>query len=135
MNLEPVGYSGVPLAKKLGLTPGTRYRIFGGPDGFSTALAELQHLAIPRESELDVALLFATERTQLESLLPSTIGMLKKDGGLWVCWPKKASKIPTDVTEDLLRTLILPLGLVDNKVCAVTEVWSGLRFVWRKELR
>jgi len=67
--------------------------------------------------------------------IPEAMASLKKDGGLWLCWPKKSSRVPTDVTENLLRDLFLPTGMVDNKVCAVTDVWSGLRFVWRKDRR
>jgi hypothetical protein len=78
---------------------------------------------------------FHTSRADLERRIPALLDALDVDGGLWVAWPKKASKVPTDITEDVLRDVFLPLGLVDNKVCAVDETWSGLRLVWRKELR
>ena len=78
---------------------------------------------------------FHTERADLEQRVPKLLDALDVDGGLWIAWPKKASKVPTDITEDTVREVFLPLGLVDNKVCAITDVWSGLRVVWRKENR
>ena len=78
---------------------------------------------------------FHTERAHLEQRVPKLLEVLDVDGGLWIAWPKKASKVPTDITEDTLREVFLPLGLVDNKVCAITDIWSGLRIVWRKENR
>jgi hypothetical protein len=82
-----------------------------------------------------VILFFATERREVERRFLELGRRLEPDGSLWLSWPKKASKVPTDITEDVLREVILPSGLVDTKVCAVDETWSGLRFVWRKELR
>lgn len=78
---------------------------------------------------------FFTERAAFERRLDAILRALDVDGGLWVAWPKKASKVPTDITEDTVREVCLPLGLVDNKVCAIDDVWSGLRVVWRKGLR
>jgi hypothetical protein len=83
----------------------------------------------------DVTILFVEWQDRLNAQLPQAIDGLAIAGGLWIAWPKKASKVPTDITEDVLRTVILPTGLVDNKVCAIDEIWSGLRFVWRKEWR
>jgi hypothetical protein len=83
----------------------------------------------------DVVVSFHTERHELERRVPALLDVLEVDGGLWIAWPKKASKVPTDITEDTVREVFLPLGLVDNKVCAVTDVWSGLRMVWRVERR
>jgi hypothetical protein len=83
----------------------------------------------------DVVVSFHTERAHLEQRVPVLLDALDVDGGLWIAWPKKASNVPTDITEDTVRDVFLPLGLVDNKVCAVTDVWSGLRVVWRKEQR
>jgi len=85
--------------------------------------------------DLDVAVLFVSERRELERRFGEVAAAIKPEGGFWVAWPKKSSKVPTDLTEDVLREVGLPQGLVDNKVCAVTEVWSGLRFVWRRENR
>ena len=83
----------------------------------------------------DVVVSFHTARADLERRVPKLLDVLDVDGGLWIAWPKKASKVPTDITEDTVREVFLPLGLVDNKVCAIDDVWSGLRVVWRKEHR
>ena len=133
-----VGYSGTPLAQKLGIKEGSRLALLGAPDGFDDELAPLPAgVQVLRRltSGLDVVVLFVTERRQLEQRFPAVAAAITPAGGFWVAWPKRASKVPTDLTEDVLREVGLPHGLVDNKVCAVTEVWSGLRFVWRKENR
>lgn len=133
-----VGYSGTPLARKLGIKPGSRLALLGAPEGFDDELAPLPDgVQILRRlgPDLDVAVLFVTERRQLEKRFPEVAAAITPAGGLWVAWPKKSSKVPTDVTENVLREVGLPQGLVDNKVCAVTDVWSGLRFVWRRENR
>jgi len=124
------GYSGTPLFKKLGLKPGASARFIGAPEGFAEGFADLRH-----EPPHDVTVIFAAFQYRLVAEIPEAMASLKKDGGLWLCWPKKSSRVPTDVTENLLRDLFLPTGMVDNKVCAVTDVWSGLRFVWRKDRR
>jgi hypothetical protein len=133
-----VGYSGTPLATKLGIRAGSRVALLGAPPELDDALAPvpdgvrvLRRLA----PDLDVAVLFVTRRPELERRFPQVAAAITPAGGLWVAWPKRASKVPTDVTEDVLREIGLPHGLVDNKVCAITDVWSGLRFVWRKENR
>jgi len=133
-----VGYSGTPLARKLGVREGSRVALLGAPEGFDKELAPLPDgVRILRRLApgLDVALLFVTERRELERRFPQVARSITPAGGFWVAWPKRASKVPTDLTEDVLREIGLPQGMVDNKVCAVTEVWSGLRFVWRKENR
>jgi hypothetical protein len=133
-----VGYSGTPLAKKLGIKEGSRIALLGAPEGFDDELAPLPDgVQVLRRLTpgLDVAVLFVTERRQLQRRFPDVGAAITPAGGFWVAWPKRASKVPTDLTEDVLREVGLPQGLVDNKVCAVTEVWSGLRFVWRKENR
>ena len=132
------GYSGTPLARKLGIKEGARVAVLGAPDGFDAELAPLPdgvRLLRRLARELDVAMLFVTERRELERRFPDVARSIKPAGGFWVAWPKRAAKVPTDLTEDVLREVGLPQGLVDNKVCAVTQVWSGLRFVWRKENR
>jgi hypothetical protein len=133
------GYSGTPLAKKLGVKELSSLAVLGAPSGFvQDELTDLPAGVTPRTRALgtnDVVVSFHTERADLERKVPTLLKVLDVDGGLWICWPKKASKVPTDITEDTVREVFLPLGLVDNKVCAVTEVWSGLRVVWRKELR
>ena len=133
-----VGYSGTPLARKLGVKEGSRLALLGAPDGFDAELDPLPGgVTVLRRlgPKLDVAVLFVTERRELEKRFPAVAAAITPAGGFWVAWPKRASKVPTDMTEDVLREVGLPQGLVDNKVCAVTEVWSGLRFVWRKENR
>ena len=133
-----VGYSGTPLARKLGIKEEAKVALLGAPDGFEAELDPLPAGVRVRRRlsrDLDVALLFVTERRELERRFPDVAASIKPNGGFWVAWPKQSSKVPTDLTEDVLREVGLPQGLVDNKVCAVTEVWSGLRFVWRKENR
>jgi hypothetical protein len=133
-----VGYSGTPLARKLGITDGSRVALLGAPEGFDKELAPLPAgVTVLRRlgNDIDVAVLFVTERRDLERRFPAVAKAIFPAGGFWVAWPKRASKVPTDLTEDVLREVGLPQGLVDNKVCAVTEIWSGLRFVWRKENR
>lgn len=140
------GYSGTPLARKLGVKEGSTVVLFGAPPGFEADLEPLPDGADVRRDPVDqpapcpnggfdVALLFVTRRADLERRFPQAAAQLQPAGGLWVAWPKKASKVPTDLTEDVLREVVLPLGWVDNKVCAVTDVWSGLRFVLRLENR
>ncbi|MDR3691295.1 MAG: DUF3052 family protein [Fimbriimonas sp.] len=131
------GYSGTPLLKKLGVGDGTLLRTIQAPDAFSQWLAVQTVLFEPAagSERADVVILFVAWQRELVELLPQAVDRLKIDGGLWIAWPKRASKAPTDISENDLRDLILPIGLVDNKVCAIDEQWSGLRFVWRKELR
>lgn len=133
-----VGYSGAPLARKLGIKEGARVALLGAPEGFDEELAPLPdgvHVVRRLAPDLDVAVLFVAERRELERRFPAVAQSITPSGGCWVAWPKRASKAPTDLTEDVLREVGLPQGLVDNKVCAITDVWSGLRFVWRKENR
>lgn len=133
---NPSGYSGTPLPKKLAIKAGGSYLLLNAPSALGVSLAEMEPEALASTiGPVDVALLFVKTQSELNSMLELGIDSVKKDGGLWICWPKKASKVPTDITESDLRTIILPLGLVDNKVCAIDETWSGLRFVWRLENR
>ena len=135
--MNAAGYSGTPLLKKLGVKPGSLIRLVNPPGSFLEWLAvQDDRPVMARESDkADVVVLFTEWQEHLIASLPAAIEGLQTNGGLWISWPKKASKVPTDITEDTLRDIILPLGLVDNKVCAVDEKWSGLRFVWRVELR
>jgi hypothetical protein len=133
-----VGYSGTPLARKLGIKEGALLALLDAPEGFDELLAPLpDDVTVVRRlaANLDVAVLFVTRRRELEERFDAVAGAVFPAGGFWVVWPKRASKVPTDLTEDVLREVALPTGLVDNKVCAVTDVWSGLRLVWRKENR
>jgi hypothetical protein len=134
----PAGYSGTPLAKKLGIRAGDTVVLVGAPDGFEDALDGLpDDVQLRRRAggKPNVVILFATETRDLEKRFPTLAKSVWPDGSLWIAWPKKSSGVATDLDENRLRDIGLPHGLVDNKVCAVTDVWSGLRFVWRKENR
>ena len=132
------GYSGTPLARKLGFKDGQRTWFDAMPDSvraeidsYGTAVTLLES----PEPPVDAAHIFVTERAVLECRLRLLLPLLARDGFIWVSWPKRASKVPTDITEDVIRAVALPLGLVDVKVCAVDATWSGLKLVIRKELR
>jgi hypothetical protein len=132
------GYSGTPLARKLGIKPGCRVLPLNAPNGYAALLDPLpDDVVFERRAgpAVDVAHVFVTRREDLAGHLDTLRRELRPDAAVWVSWPKKASRVPTTVTEDTVRELALPLGFVDVKVCAVTEVWSGLRLVVRKELR
>ena len=136
------GYSTTPLAKKLGIKPGHRVALLNAPSNFERTLDALPENvaiahALPRSSSTpaDVIICFVTASKDLEKRLPAAAAKLAQNGGLWIAWPKKASKVPTDMTEQVIRDVALPTGLVDNKVCAIDDTWSGLRLVIRKELR
>lgn len=132
------GYSGTPLAKKLGIAAGSEVLLVGAPVNYRALLEPLPE-GVRFCSELapstDLVHVFSTRRAELEKLLATLRAGMRPAATIWVSWPKKASKVPTDVTEDTVRELALPLGLVDIKVCAVDEIWSGLKLVLRKELR
>jgi len=125
------GYSGTPLVQKLGIKPGHVAVQLGGPEGLLPEVALRRRL--PRAA--DVVLFFTTERAVLERRLPALRATIEPAASLWVCWPKRASKVATDITEDVIRQVALPTGLVDVKVCAVDDTWSGLKLVVRSELR
>lgn len=131
------GYSGTPLPKKLGLTPGMRVCAIGCDDYAALVGAAGLDLAVQAKPDkhTDLVHLFATRRSELETWLPKLRRTLCPDAMVWVSWPKKASKVATDIVEDSIREVALPLGFVDVKVCAVDGVWSGLKLVVRKELR
>jgi hypothetical protein len=129
------GYSGTPLVRKLGIKVDARLGLIGAPDGFDETLGELPAGVHVRRRlggrPFDVIVAFFARRAELERRLAALVGALDPAGGLWIAWPKRASGVPTDVTEDVVRGLGLAAGLVDNKVCAVDQVWSGLRLVYR----
>jgi len=131
------GYSGTPLLKKLGVKDGTVFRTIDAPQHFLDWVGEQpDQVRWAKTGDIaDVVVLFVEWQQRLITELPVAIQGLAIAGGLWISWPKRASKAPTDITEDRLRDIILPMGLVDNKVCAIDEKWSGLRFVWRREKR
>jgi hypothetical protein len=134
----PVGYSGTPLWKKLGLAPGSRLCVIGAPADYDASIGgapePIQRLARPGP-RVGLVHLFVEHRADLAQQLSRLREQLASDAVLWVSWPKKTSKRPTDITEDVIRELALPIGWVDVKVCAVDAVWSGLKLVVRKGLR
>ena len=133
--MTAAGYSGTPLAKKLSLKDGMRVWQEGMPESVIAEILgaglQLQHLPRP-EAPIDGAHIFVTERAALEAKLHQLKPLLGPSGFIWVSWPKKASKVPTDITEDTIREVCLPMGLVDVKVCAIDETWSGLKLMQRR---
>jgi hypothetical protein len=131
------GYSGTPLVRKLGIKAGHRVLLDGVPDGFVLEGlpdgVSVDHRAGP--GPYDVVVAFTPDRAALERGLPAHETRIERNGAIWVAWPKRASNVPTDLTEDGVREVALPRGLVDVKVCAVDAVWSGLKLVIRKENR
>ena len=133
------GYSGTPLPRKLGIKEGARLALVGAPDAFlESTLAPLPdqvELRTRARGPLDVIVFFTKTRAELERRFGKLASALDPAGALWIAWPKRASGVPTDLTEDTLRDVGLPQGLVDTKVCAIDDTWSGLKFVIRKENR
>ena len=132
------GYSGTPLAKKLGLRDGLRCWFHAMPEHLQDEIdeyaLELTFVGDPAEG-VDAAHVFTTSRAELAELLATLRQQIAKDGQIWVSWPKQSCGVETDITEETIRELCLPLGLVDTMVCALDETWSGLKLVIRKELR
>jgi hypothetical protein len=134
----PAGYSGTPLAKKLGIVADARVVAKYAPNNYVQLLEPLPPGVIFQATLSEGTDLVHVFVAQKSALMKELIGLrrtLRSDGVVWVSWPKKASKVPTDITEDTIREIALPLGFVDIKVCAVSEIWSGLKLVIRKELR
>jgi hypothetical protein len=132
------GYSGTPLPRKLGIKPGDAVAVLGAPPGFADGLASAgADVAedLTGTDPLDVIVTFLRWREELEGQLPGLRRRMAPACGLWIAWPKRAAKVPTDMTDHVVREVALPTGLVDNKVCAIDQVWSGLRLVIRRELR
>ena len=132
------GYSGTPLAKKLGFKEGFRVRTSGAPaDYLELVSSKPVNVTISNSirKDIDIWHFFTCSYSELEAELPKLMAAIEPNGMIWVSWPKKSSGVPSSVTEDSIRTMALPLGLVDVKVCAVDETWSGLKLVIRKELR
>lgn len=137
MSPATAGYSGTPLARKLGIRDGHRVLLAGAPAGF--ALGDLPsvdlHAVVVRRrvgaTPYDVILAFTPDQRTLERRFSDLAGRLVTNGGLWIAWPKRSSGVPTDLDENIVRDVGLAAGLVDNKVCAVDDTWSGLRFVVR----
>jgi hypothetical protein len=132
------GYSATSLAKKLGLKSTLKLLTVNAPKEYASWLGELPDgvkLVISARPPIEAAHVFTTESAFLDAKLSQLRNELKQDGFVWVSWPKKSSKVPTDITEETIREIALPLGFVDVKVCAVSEVWSGLKLVIRKSER
>lgn len=132
------GYSGTPLAQKLGLKPGMRAWFQGMPDSVRSEIdrdaPQFERLDQP-DPPVELAHIFLTGCAALDCELRMLLPLIARDGAIWVSWPKKASRVPTDISEDVIRAIALPLHLVDVKVCAVDEIWSGLKLVIRREHR
>ena len=132
------GYSGTPLPKKLGITDGKRFATTHAPADFAATLGDLPPGSEWRKqvrAGLDIVVAFHTARATMIREWPKLTAAVAPHGTVWIAWPKRASKVPTDITEDVLREEFLPSGWVDNKVCAIDDTWSGLRFALRRELR
>jgi hypothetical protein len=132
------GYSGTPLPVKLGVKPGDAVAWLGAPGDFGATLGDLPpdlRVKANLRGPLDVVVFFTKRRAELARRLPALMRAIAPAGGAWIAWPKRASRIATDVTEDVIRAEALPLGLVDVKVCAIDDTWSGLKLVIRKENR
>ena len=134
------GYSGTPLPQKLGIKPGMRVALLHAPDGMEEWVSplpdgvRLRH-GLRRNEQVDLIVGFVTERGHLARNIGWLVGTLPPDGAFWVAWPKKASGVATDMSDDAVREIALPLGWVDVKVCAIDSTWSGLKLVLRRELR
>jgi hypothetical protein len=140
MSAQPkssAGYSGTPLPKKLGFKPGMTAVFLDAPEHLDELLGELDGVTVKRalRGHADIVLCFVIQRRDLERRAGKLREAVAPDGMVWICWPKKASRLPTDMTEDVVRAVLLPTGLVDIKVAAVDETWSGLKLVVRMELR
>jgi len=133
-----VGYSGTPLPHKLGIKEGHAVAVVGAPTGFEVGILPTgahQRTGLRGKGLLDVIVVFVKTRTDLAERLATCRPRMQQNAGLWIAWPKKSSGVATDIVEQTIRDLALPTGLVDNKVCAIDETWSGLRLVIRKENR
>lgn len=132
------GYSGTPLPKKLGIKEGFKLYVKNPPSDYvelTSPLPDNVRMLQRLSKELDMIHFFTTSRVELATNIEKFMASIKQNGMIWVSWPKKSSMVPTDVTEDVIRDVVLPLGLVDVKVCAVDDVWSGLKLVIRRENR
>lgn len=129
------GYSGTPLGKKLGLKDGMKVLYVDMPASVEAEIAQYGAAVIQNAGPLEFVHIFQTDRAILEQRLTEFRKTIAQNGMIWASWPKKAAKVPTDITEDVIREVALPMGLVDIKVCAVDKIWSGLKLVIRKKLR
>jgi len=137
---EQAGYSGTLLSDKLGIGAGDAIALIGAPERFEDTLGDLPdvasvHTDLADDARYDVIVAFVTQRAELEAQLPRLRARMAPACGLWIAWPKRAARVPTDMTDQVVREVALPTGLVDNKVCAIDDTWSGLRLVIRRENR
>jgi hypothetical protein len=137
---QPAGYSGTPLPRKLGIGEGDEVALIGAPEWLEDLLGEVPsvarlHTDLDNDALFDVIVVFVSWRAELEAELGRLRDHMAPACGLWVAWPKKAAKVPTDMSDNVVREVTLPTGLVDNKVCAIDETWSALRLVIRRENR
>jgi len=138
MSPTSAGYSGTPLPKKLGIAERSRLVVRHAPDDYARMLAPIPQGTTFEKTvskKTDIVHVFSDRKALLKTELAALRTAIRSDAVVWISWPKKTSRVPTDVTEDTIRELALPLGFVDVKVCAVSDVWSGLKLVVRKELR
>jgi hypothetical protein len=129
------GYSGTPLAQKLGIAPDAKLVLVAAPDGVRIELPSGVTVGRTVRGRAEVVVAFFTRRADYERRVDALGRMIFPAGGLWIAWPKLASGLTTDMSDEVVRQVALPLGLVDNKVCAIDDTWSGLRVVWRLERR
>jgi hypothetical protein len=129
--MEAAGYSGTPLARKLGVEPQMRVAVIAGPSGFAERL-EGARLSSQLRGRFELIVCFASSRRTLEGRLPAILRARGANGQIWLAWPKRSSGIASDLDDSVVRAIGLATGLVDNKVCAIDETWSGLRFVARR---
>jgi len=134
----PAGYSGKPLYQKLGMVPGTTVCVINAPVDYEHRLEGISpdvKFSTSARGRFDIAHVFVVRRAELSRRLPGLVKAVAPDGAVWVSWPKKSAGVPTDLTEDVIRELAFPLDLVDVKVCAIDDTWSGLKLVIRKDRR
>jgi hypothetical protein len=137
---QPAGYSGTPLPQKLGIGEGDAVALIGAPEWLEDAIAEVPsvaeiHTHLDGDTPFDVIVAFVSWRAELEADLGRLRDRMAPACGLWIAWPKRAAKVPTDMSDNVIREIALPTGLVDNKVCAIDQTWSALRLVIRREHR
>ncbi len=137
---DPAQYTAVPLRRKLGIGEGDEVALIGAPGWLEDEIGHLPDIAslhtdLADEARYDVIVAFVTERAEFETELPRLRARMAPACGLWIAWPKRAARIPTDMTDNVVREVALPTGLVDNKICAIDEAWTGLRLVIRRENR
>jgi hypothetical protein len=137
---DGAGYPGTPLGRKLGIGEGDEVALIGAPERFEDTLGDLPdvaslHTNLADDARYDVIVAFVTQRAELEAELPRLRARMAPACGLWIAWPKRASRVPTNMSDQVIRDVVLPTGLVDNKVCAIDDTWSGLRLVIRKQNR